>query len=347
MSRTGQAPGCAGRVAGAAEGGARWLRAGCASLAHQPMRLAAWLLDEGGAGLREYEARLLPPPPRQTGAAPARVEAAWLGVAGIWLTDGETSLLIDPCVTRPPLWQVVTGWPVLPRATLAQQTLARLGQRSCAAVLVSHSHYDHALDAPTFATLLDAPLVGSESTLNIGRGAALPEGRLVAVAAGRPLCFGAFEVTFRESAHSAAFGGRVPFPGEISHPLHPPAPASAYRLGGTFAIHVRHPAGSLVHHGSAAVLPTTFANMQADVVLLGLAGRGNTARYLREAVAALGAPRVIPIHCDDFFAPLGDRLEPLVNVRLPEFFRAARRHRPPLDVRTLPLLCPRVVLPRD
>ena len=53
-----------------------------------------------------------------------------------------------------------------------QETLTRLGVESLAAVFTLHSHYDHALDAPTFARLTGALLVSGNRFFQVLEGKA-------------------------------------------------------------------------------------------------------------------------------------------------------------------------------
>jgi L-ascorbate metabolism protein UlaG (beta-lactamase superfamily) len=287
-----------------------------------------------------YQRAFLPASP----VVPGRVvEVTWLGTAGMLLTDHETSLFIDPFVSRYGLVKVALGGLLPPKLDDVESWVQRLQPKNVAAVLVSHSHYDHALDAPFFAEKTGALLVGCESAANIGRGAGLAEERLKIVAPGDVLQFGKFRVTFLESRHGPALFGQVPFPGRITRPLRPPAKASKYRLGTVFSILVEHPAGSLLHHGSAGFLPGILESVKAETVLLGLAGRERTEEYLTRVVDAVGARRVIPIHFDNFFSPLGEPMRFLPFVKFDEFVETTRRTRPKLSLGTLPIGQPIVV----
>lgn len=296
--------------------------------------------DLRGVGMEAYRSRLIP-------ATEARgLSATWLGTAGVLLSDGETRLLLDPFVNRPSFVDVALARPLGADRQRVARWVDRVGARPCAAVVVTHSHYDHALDAPLFAEETGARLLGSGSTANIGRGAGLTEDRIQEIEPRTPLRFGAFEVTFLPSEHGKSLIGWVPYPGKILTPLRTPAPARSYRLGGIHAILVRHPAGTLVHHASAATREDTFEGVRADLVFLGLAGRAATAPYLEEVVEAVGARRIIPFHFDNFFEPLSAPLRPLINVGLDEFFRTAARRFPHLAVETLPVGESRIIFPR-
>ncbi|MCC2657741.1 MAG: fold metallo-hydrolase [Panacagrimonas sp.] len=282
-------------------------------------------------GLGEYHQHLIP---RTSDMHPRALRATWLGVTALLLDDGAHAVMIDPFFTRPPgLMALALNRTIEPNETLIKDWLARLKVTKLDAVLVSHSHFDHAMDAGVVARLTGARLIGSESTLNIGRGAGMDEAHLVK-ASRSTLTFGEFRVTFVESAHAGATGGK-PL-GEITEPLVPPAHYLDYKLGGTYSILVAHPQGSILHHGSAGFVPGALEGQHADVAFLGVALIDRMEPYLRETVDAVGASRVVPVHWDDFTKPLQDGMVPIpFAVHLDEFFADMRRLRPSLQVQTM------------
>lgn len=282
-------------------------------------------------GLGEYHQHLIP---RTADMHPRALRATWLGVTGLLLDDGAHAVIIDPFFTRPPgLLSLALNRTIEPNETLILEWLQRLKVKRLDAVLVSHSHYDHAMDAGVVARFTGAKLVGSRSTLNIGRGAGLDEDHLV-LAPKETLAFGDFRVTFVESAHAGATGGK-PL-GEITEPLVPPAHYLDYKLGGTYSILVAHPQGKILHHGTAGYIPGALEGQHADVAFLGVALIDKMDPYLRETVDAVGASRVVPVHWDDFTKPLHDGLVPIpFLVHLDDFFADMRRLRPSLQVQTM------------
>lgn len=265
------------------------------------------------------------------------VSVTWLGTAGVLVSDGQTDILIDPFVSRYGLLRVGLGLPLNPRQDLIKQWLGRLGCTGVQVVLVSHSHYDHVLDAPYFARETGALLAGSASTLNAGRGVGLPETQLMPVQPGTPFRAGAFTLRFIESRHGPALFGRVPYPGTIDQPLVPPQKASAYKLGGVYGILLEHPAGTILHHGSAGFLSGMYDDIRADVILLGITGREDTGTYLGEVPEKVRPRLVIPIHFDDFFTPLDDEIDFLYASHFSEFFQTTERLSPSYQVKTLPI----------
>lgn len=268
-------------------------------------------------------------------ASSPTLRAAWFGTTGVLLSDGEHAIMVDPFFTRPPgFLNLLTNQKIAPDEALIRRWLERAGVQKLDAVLVSHSHYDHAMDAGVVARLTGATLAGSASTAFIGRGSGLPIAQLRVVKVGAPMQFGRFTVTFIRSQHAGATGG-TPV-GDIDAPLAPPARYMDYKQGGTYSILVEHPLGNVLLHGSAGFVPGALAGRKADVVFLGIAIRRDMESYLRETVDTVGATRVIPTHWDDFTLPLDEPLQPMpVGVRLAGFFDEMARLRPEVKVETL------------
>jgi L-ascorbate metabolism protein UlaG (beta-lactamase superfamily) len=277
-------------------------------------------------------------------AEPGAIRVVWMGTAGLYVTDDETGLYIDPFVSRYGLLKVGLGFGLNPEHDLIEKWIGITRGARASAVLVGHSHYDHVMDAPYFANRTGAVIVGSESTANVARGAGLPEEKIQVIADGQQVVLGKFTATFIKSIHSPALFGRIPWQGEITNPLRPPAPASAYREGGTYTIVLAHPKGTLLHYGSAGIKPDIFGKISADAVFLSLGGRKDTPSLLTHVVAPVNAARVIPIHFDNFFAPLDARFSHLTGVNMQEFHQSMSEF-PGISVTLLPVGRPTVLFP--
>jgi L-ascorbate metabolism protein UlaG (beta-lactamase superfamily) len=263
------------------------------------------------------------------------VNLIWLGTAGVLISDGYTGILIDPYVSRFGIFKIAMGLPLQPDKENIKKWTGHLGNNRIQAIAVSHSHFDHCLDAPYFAMYSGALLMGSESTVNVGRGAGLGEKYLKIINIDQTINIGDFTLKFIESVHGPAFLGRVPYPGTIDKPLVGTHPARDYKLGKTYAILISHPAGTIVHHGSAGFIPGMYDAITADVVLLGIVGRGDTETYLKNIPLKLGAKLVIPIHFDNFFISLEKKLKILPTVHFKEFCALAARHRANFELKIL------------
>lgn len=293
--------------------------------------------------INHYQSLLL----ETTGLQQGSVRVTWLGTASMFITDGKTGILIDPYVSRFGLGKIAFRLPLESNRTLIRKWAEKLGRKKITAVIVSHSHFDHVADAPYFAIEANAPLIGTDSTMNVGRGAGLKESKLVAVKPGQTMTFGDFTIKFIESVHGPAFLGRVPYPGTIGKPIIPPVSAGEYRLGGVFTLLINHPAGTILHHGSAGFKPGMYDETSVDALLMGIGGRGDTDQYLENVVLKTRARLVIPIHLDNFFKPLKDGMSFLPMVKFGEFCRKTEKHRSMFTMRTIPFCKEVKILPLD
>lgn len=251
------------------------------------------------------------------------------GVANVLVSDGTSRILIDGFFSRPSLARILLGR-ISPTRRRIDQAVASLGVNTLDEVLVSHSHFDHAMDSPVVADLTGATLAGSPSTRMIARGYGLDRVPFRELRSGEPFSVGAFTVTPVEALHS----DDDRFPGEITAPLPLPARAQDYRTGGCFSFHIAHPDGAVFIHPTANFIPGALAGFRADVVYLGAGAAGKKPvawieEYWRETVEPLEAAAVRPIHWDAFWRPLSKPLRPLpkrfdrLDVTMREFQRLA------------------------
>jgi len=182
--------------------------------------------------------------------ADGKVSVTWLGTAGFAIEYDGHVLLIDPYLTRASFRQCLLT-ALRPDPTLARRLTPRAD-----AILLSHTHFDHALDTPEIARQTGARVFGSTSAIHLCRGQGVPESQLECVefgSGGTPheAEVGPFRLRFWLSAHSAFLLGRVPFPGDIADCGDVPMRTEAYRCGAVFGAEIEVGGRRLFHVGSA------------------------------------------------------------------------------------------------
>lgn len=252
-----------------------------------------------------------------------RLRVTFLGVSTILLDDGETRIMTDGFFSRPDMLTTLLGKLAPDEARIA---FALSGGRAVGgsdkkplvdkldALMVLHSHYDHALDTANVALRTGARVIGSASTANIARGGGVPEERICVVAPGALIKLGRFRIAVFSAKHSP--GRLFRYHGDVEAPLSPPARMSAYNEGETYAYLVEHDGRRIMIHGSAGFQPGMFHDVPADVLFLGIGklGRKNEAymeKFWHETVTATGAKQIFLVHWDNFFQSLDQPLEPL------------------------------------
>lgn len=243
---------------------------------------------------------------------PPGLDLEWLGVAGYRLTYENISILVDPYVSRVPLRDVLLRRPALPDDATIARYIRPPGP--VAGILVGHTHWDHAVDAPALARRFDAPTYGSESLAQLmrlhGRSSVVVEPR-------KRYELGPFVVSFTASRHSKLlFGRKVPFDGPLTcEDLHALSPG-AYKCGAVYGIRIEVAGIALYHQGSADLDDGALKREPVDVFLAGVTGRQVTPRYWERILPKLDPRILVPTHYDDFFAPLGKPLKLIRKVNL-------------------------------
>src|SRR3954451_1184927 len=234
---------------------------------------------------------------------PPGLEVAWLGVSGYRLTYEGVSLFIDPYVSRVPLRALLLRRTALPYPALIERYAS--GPGAVAGILVGHTHFDHAVDAPAIAARYRAPAYGSDSLARLMRLHGLGE-LAVEVVPQQPYELGPFVVRFTPSRHSKLlFGRKVPMDGPLTCDHLDALAPGAYRCGVVYGIRIEVAGISLYHQGSADLDDGQLRDEPVDVFLAGIAGRQVTPRYWERILPRLDPRIVVPTHYDNFFSPLG------------------------------------------
>lgn len=235
---------------------------------------------------------------------PGDLRVTFFGVSTLLFEDGENSILTDGFFSRPSRPRVIFGR-IKPDNFVIDQALQKAGVRKLDALIVTHSHYDHAMDCAQVANRTGATIYGSSSTANIARGGGVPENKVVIPADGETRNIGRFRITFVHTKHAPSlFLG-----GTIDKPLVPPVRATRYKEGQCYAVHLQHGDKSMLVQSSAGMPGPSLRPLRANVAFLGVGLLGKQPARFREAywqqtVGTIAAKRIIPIHWDDFTRPL-------------------------------------------
>lgn len=266
---------------------------------------------EDGQALGELEARPL--------ELPEGLEVEWLGVSGYRMSFGGRTLFIDPYLSRVPFGDILRRRPTLPDPAALDRFVHAPGE--VAGVLVGHTHFDHAVDAPAIARRFGCKAYGSDSLVTLMGLHGLAE-QTVEVEPYRTYELGPFEVSFTPSVHSKLLLGlAVPYDGDLTCEHLDALSPSAYRCGQVWGISIEVAGLRFYHQGSANLIDEAIRVRGVDVFLAGVAGRSFTEDYWERILPRLDPKVVVPTHYDNFFRPLGQRMEFVSNVqlsRLPE-----------------------------
>ena len=305
-----------------------------------PLRhLAELLASPASSRLRERgDRRALAELESQPLELPAGLEIQWLGVSGYRIAYEGKSLYVDPYVSRVPLRSLLLRRAATPDPAALDRFLPATDD--AVGVLVGHTHFDHALDAPAVARRFGCRAYGSSSLATLMGLHGLRD-QAVEVEPHREYELGPFRVRFVPSVHSKLLlGMAVPYAGELTcehlDALHP----GAYSCGQVWGIRIEVAGIALYHQGSANLIDEEVPGERVDVFLAGVAGRNFTNRYWERILPKLDPAAVVPTHYDDFFVPLDEDLDLIGNARVgdvPDEVTAVSRD---VTVAALPRLAP-------
>lgn len=250
----------------------------------------------------------------ELGPSSSPVHVRWLGTAGFEIRHGEHVLLIDPYVTRAPLLRCVAR-PLVPDEVRIRKYFPRAD-----AIIVGHTHFDHAMDVPSIAKATGAKVYGSRSAAALCRSRGVAHAKIDVIepegAGPAEREVGPFSLRFHASAHSPLLLGRVPFPGEIADCGDVPLRAEEYRCGAVFGVEIEVAGKTLFHLGSAELLEASLERLEVDLALVCVAGWRTSERFPERAMRALSPRAALLMHWDNFLLPLekGARLLPAMHM---------------------------------
>ena len=264
----------------------------------------------------------------------AGVSVRWLGAAGFAIACEGHTLLFDPYVSRPSLARCAAGRVASDAALVARHF------PSASAIVVGHTHFDHALDVPLIAARTGAKVFGSRSARVLCRAAGVPEAQVDVVESGREELreVGPFRLRFVPSAHSRFLLGRVPFAGEIADCDDVPVRIAGYRCGAVFGVEVEVRGRRIYHLGSAELVDANLEARNIDLALLCVAGWTSSERLPERMLRKLSPRAVLLSHWDNFFLPLDRPAVPLPAMRMETLADRLMGVTRSVEVGTLPIL---------
>ncbi|HVK88121.1 MAG TPA: MBL fold metallo-hydrolase [Kofleriaceae bacterium] len=247
-------------------------------------------------------------------ALPRGLSLTWFGTAGFRLAYEGTVVWIDPYVTRLTLGALVRRKAV----PASEHAIARWIDRADA-VLVGHTHFDHALDVPAIARRTGCKVYGSTSLQRLMGLHGLAD-HAVVVEPLRRYELGPFRVHFVPSLHSKLqLGLGIPYAGELTCDHVDELTPQAFKCGQVWGIAIEVAGVTLYHQGSCDLIEDAIDVKGVDVLLAGISGRRFTPRYFERIIRAIEPRLIVPTHYDNFFRPLDAPTTFSFNVNLTGF----------------------------
>ncbi len=237
----------------------------------------------------------------------------FLGNCNVYISDGETSIMTDGFFSRPSSFKVLVG-KLNTDSDKIRYYLDKGGIDTLGAVIPTHSHYDHALDAKEVARITGATVIGSSSSLMIDVRDDDHNLEQIEIKDGSKLTLGAFDIEFIVHPHweyPRKFLRKKLLDNYIEKPLELPAHNFKFKEGDSFTLIIKHKQTTIAIHGSAGYRTEALKGYDADILFLGVAGLSAMdsefqKTFKKEVVDALNPEVIVPIHFDNIAKDLKD-----------------------------------------
>lgn len=260
------------------------------------------------------------------------IEITWTGAAGLIITNSGHTILIDPFISRPSKLDVFFRR-LKPKQLVIDHFIRNL-PGNLDAIIVGHTHFDHALDVPDIARGSKCTVLGGSSLDRLmeisglsGRTRICSEQEKIEIA-------GNASLTMIPSLHGLVILGRVPYQGDIGQEVSLPLRARDYRLGEMFMPKLEIGGITIMHAGSANCRVSELAGHSCDVLFMCVPGWKKSREYTTTLLDILRPEVIVPFHFDDFTAPIdGGKLPALPFIDIAGFLDEIRSIAPNTKIR--------------
>ena len=242
------------------------------------------------------------------------VSVTFLGNTTLYISDGEENILIDGFLSRPSIFKTFTGRLKSDKGQILKHLdLERM--KALDAILVTHTHHDHALDAPAISTMcVRCKAYGSESYGNLHRAMLANDESTLGWSDNKSKTipgFQNFTVTFFKASHVKVRPTKIfhriaqrAIKGKIATLTSAPNRYSDFKMGEVFGLAIEHPHGNILVSTSAGPLHGMPDGFDADIAFVSVGLLNESSKIdLKDywgTIVQANPETIVPIHWDNF-----------------------------------------------
>ena len=263
------------------------------------------------------------------------VSIRWTGAAGLEFTHNGQTILVDPYHSRVGKFDVLFKR-LMPNIPAIENYLKEIPGK-LSAIIVGHTHFDHALDVPAFSKHFDGPVIGSISLENLMVRSGMP-GRVTTCERGKRIELpGNAAVSMIPSIHGLVAFGRIPYPRSIDPNGRIPLKAREYRHGEVYIAQLEVAGTIFMHSGSANLIESELNGHKCDVLFMGVPGWKKVPEYTTHFLEIVKPRMIVPFHFDDFTTSVRPHLKPrnLPLTDLTGFMMRIKQSAPDIEIRVM------------
>jgi len=253
------------------------------------------------AGLEKYSTLVVADKYPFTEPEPHTIRVTYLGVNGFQFESTGHALLVDPYFSRVGLLPAALNQRIQSEPNRVAEGLKHVRPR-VDAILVTHAHFDHLLDAPEIVRRTHARLVAGPTAVQLVESLGIRPNECQTAKPGDVRKIRPWTVRVLAAQHDRLLG-KVPFEGKVNS-AKPPIKASDWSVGEPLAFVIEN-GGKRIYIDSGGVpgAPLDPRIKDVDLAILGMALPDSRHRF-GEVVKQLRPRYVFPSHQDDMFAPI-------------------------------------------
>lgn len=238
------------------------------------------------------------------------MKITYFGTTMLLFDDGKDQILFDCHVTRPSFTEFQFS-EFETNKELCDEIIKDYDISRLRGIFISHTHYDHVMDAPYFANKCGCPIYGSKSAKNVALGGNVPEDMFYSYDDSMEYIVGDFHIKVIPSIHSPAYSFNDDLGQIIEEPVIQPATRKEYKEGGSVDFIVKHSGKTYLIRPSYNYLENQLNGIKADYLFQGIIGIAkddseHRKNFYKETIEKVKPQMVIPIHWDNFYSPLSE-----------------------------------------